>query len=571
MRPRGRRQLAHLWESPPTHRSVGRLERLAYQRHARDLETGHERGLWFDDQAAARACEFIERFCRHSKGEWAGQLLVLEGWQRFIVSCLFGWRRADGSRRFRLCYVQVARKNGKSTLLAAIALYLTIADGEAGAEVYSVATKRDQAKLVFDEAARMVRKDPDLLEHVEVFGGKPHSRTDNVSCLALGSKLEPLASDNDTLDGLNVHGAICDELHAWKDAGLWDVIETATGARRQPLILAITTPGAGCAGICWEQREYLGGVLDPAVPVDDDAYFAYIAEPDDGLDWADLETWERGNPNIGVSVKVDQLREKAERAKHSPARQNQFRRLHCGSWTEQVSRWIDLGLWKRCGGEFSPRILEGRTCYGGLDLASTADLTAFVLVFPPQPGDDERPWWYVLTSAWVPEGSLDRRKRTEAETFAPWIRSGDLETTPGDATDYQAVRERILECRDRYQIQAIGFDPWNATQLVSELMETDGLPLVKVSQGVGGMSGPSKEFEMLVARGELRHGDHPVLTWCASNVATWEDTNGNIKPSRKSSGGRIDAIVAAIMAVGLAAVDVGRGVSVYETRGIDTA
>ena len=560
--PSRRRQLAHTWEKPPKNRAIGELERQAYERHARDLADGHKRGLYFDDKAADRAVTFIETFCRHSKGEWAGQLFVLELWQEFIVRSLFGWRRADGFRRFHLAYFQTARKNGKTTLLAAIALLLTVADQEPGGEVYSVATKRDQAKLTFDEAARMVRKSDALGEFLEVVGGRPHSRSDNISCLELASKYEPLAAEADTLDGLNIHGALLDELHAWKDGDLFDVIVTATGARRQPLVIAGTTPGAGQDGICWEQREHAGHVL--AGSLEDDGFFAFVAEPDRDADFTKLETWQAGNPNLGVSVKLADLTEKCNRARQLVARQNNFRRLHCGQWTQQVDRWLDLDVWAECGGEFDPSILEGRPCYGGLDLAATTDLSAFVLAFPPV--DEENHWFYLLPWCWIPSANLQKRIHRDRVPFDRWAELGHVELTDGDVTDYSVVRARIVEAAARFDIKGIGFDPWNASSLVQQLQDEDGLTMAKISQGVAGMSDPTKTFERLLLQRLLRHGDHPVLRWNAASIATWTDTNGNMKPDRKKSGGRIDLVVASIMAVGLATHHAETGGSIWETE-----
>lgn len=559
--PRRRRQLAHPWERPPTDRAIGELERQAYARHKRDLATGHERGLYFDDREADRAVAFIETYLRHSKGEWVGQLFKLEPWQEFIVRSLFGWRRADGFRRFNLGYFQTARKNGKTTLLAAIAVLLTVADREPGAEVYSVATKRDQAKLTFDEAARMVRKSEELGEFLEVIGGRPHSRTDNISCAELASKYEPLAAEPETLDGLNIHGALLDELHAWKDGDLFDVIVTATGARRQPLTIAGTTPGAGQEGICWEQREHAGHVL--AGTLDDDGFFAFVAEPDRDADFTALETWQQGNPNLGVSVKLADLEAKCNRARELVARQNNFRRLHCGQWTQQVDRWLDLDVWNEGGAEFDPAELEGRPCYGGLDLASTTDLTGFVLCFPPT---DDDPNFYYLPWAWIPDAKLTKRIQRDRVPYDRWHELGKIELTDGDVTDYDVVRARINEAAELYDIKGIGFDPWNASDLVQKLQDQDGLVMVKISQGVGGMSGPTKAFERVLLQRRIRHADHPVLKWCAGSIAIWTDSNGNIKPDRKKSGGRIDLLVASIMATGLATHHAETGGSIWETE-----
>ncbi len=319
---------------------AGELVILACERHLRDLKTAKMRGLYFSEAAADHAIDFF-RFLRHSKGEWAGCELALESWQRFIVGSLFGWFGADGTRRFRTAYDEVPRKNGKSTLAAGIALYLFAADGEPGPEVYSAATKRAQARIVWNEAASMVKASPFLQKRIGVYPGKG-----NMTITANRAMFEPLGADADTLDGLNIHGAIVDELHAHKKRGMWDVLETATGSRRQSLIFGITTAGFDRNSICWEQREYAERVLRNVI--EDDTYFAYIATIDPGDDWQDEQTWAKANPNLGISVKINDLRRKALKAKEMPAAQNAFMRLHLNIWTSQYARWMSMDVWDAC-------------------------------------------------------------------------------------------------------------------------------------------------------------------------------------------------------------------------------
>ncbi len=560
---RHRSKLKYPWERRPRDRATSKLERLVYARHRRDIERVADPNypFYFDDLAADRAVRFIERFCRHSKGRWAGQLFKLLRWQNFIVRSLFGWKhKSDDRRRFKVAFVQVARKQGKSTLAAAIALLLTIADHEAGAEVYSASTKRDQSKIVFDEAARMVRKAPELLKFCDVIGGKPHSRTNNISVERLGSKFEPLSADSDTQDGLNIHGAILDELHQWKDPDMYDVLETGTGARVQPLLFGVTTPGTGQLGICWEQRQHAENVLEQVL--EDPTFFTFIAEPEKEADFADPKTWEQGNPSIDVTVRREDLEEKAARAAELISKQNSFRRLHCGQWTEQIDRWINLDVWRECGGAFDPAILEGRPCYLGLDLANTQDLNALAYCFPPI---DERPYFYYLLQTFVPSESIKRLSRNLKQPFDHWKAGGWIETTDGDVTDYEVIRKRINQAAKLYDIREIAYDPWNAADLVNRLAENDGYTMVKIGQSTAGMSDPSKRFERVLLLRKLRHGDNPVFTYAAKSVAIWTDANENIKPSRKSSGGKIDPIVAAIMATGRAALH-DSAKSIWETE-----
>ena len=352
---------------------ANRLLRLACERHLGDLARGAGRGLRFDLAAARHAIDFFG-FLRHSKGEWAGEPFTLAPWQAFLVGSLFGWKRDDGLRRFRTAYCAVPRKNGKSTTSAGIGLYLLVADGEQGAEVYSAATTRDQARIVFDEAKRMVATSPALRRRVELL-------INNLHVAASASRFMPLSSDSSTMDGLNVHGAIIDELHAHKTRGVVDVLDTATGARRQPLLFEITTAGYDRHSICFEHHDYSIKVLDGVLQ--DDSWFAYIAAADEDDDWTDAKVWRKANPNFGISVKEDDLARKAEKAIALPGAQNAFRRLHLNQWTEQAERWIDMAAWDACDAPVDLERLRGRPCFGGLDLSTTTDVTALAWVFPP--------------------------------------------------------------------------------------------------------------------------------------------------------------------------------------------
>jgi phage terminase large subunit-like protein len=369
------------------------LVRQCVERHLRDLETASERGLHFDRASAEHALRFFG-FLRHTKGEWRGQVFQLSPWQAFIVWALFGWKRADGTRRFRLAYIEVPRKNGKSEFAAGLGLLLLVADGEPAAEIYSAATKRDQAKIVWGAAQQMVELSPEL------DGLISHWKSSlTLAIEKWGSKFQPLGADADTMDGLNIHGAIVDELHAHKTSDVVDVLETATGARRQPLQLEITTAGFDRESICWEHHEYTRQVCEGLIQ--DDTWFGFIASIDDGDDWKDPATWAKANPNYGVSVKPDDLARKSEKAQHMPVAQNAFRRLHLDEWTQQNDRFIDIDLWDANAGEFTEDDLLAQPCYGGLDLSSVADLTAWVMMFP-QADDSLR----VLARFWCPEERL---------------------------------------------------------------------------------------------------------------------------------------------------------------------
>jgi phage terminase large subunit-like protein len=534
-----------------------RWVRLACERQRADLESGTERGLRFDEQAAKLAIVFFS-LLKHSKGEWAGQPIHLEPWQQFVLWCLFGWKRADGTRRFRTSYLEVARKNGKTTLAAGIGLYLLLADGEPGAEVYSAATKRDQARLSHGEATRMAKASPQIRREVTVY-------KDNIHIRETASKFEPLGADADTMDGLNVHGAIVDEIHAHKTRDVWDLLETATGARRQPLMFGITTSGYDRQSLCFQQHEYTQKVLERIV--EDDTWFGIIYAIDDGDDWEDERVWIKANPNMGVSKKWDDMRRKAARAREMPAALNAFLRLELDVWTQSETKWVDTEHWRSCGMAVDAMGLRGRTCYGGLDLSSTTDVSAFVLVFPPQADGD---MYQVLCRFWIPEAAMVERSRRDRVPYEVWVRQGFITATPGEVIDYDFIYAQIDEDAQAYDLQEIAFDRWGATKIVQSIEER-GLTCVQFGQGFASMSPPMKELEKLIIGEKIAHGNNPVLTWMADNLVALVDPAGNIKPDKKRSREKIDGMVALIMGLDRALRHEPRRRSVYEDRGLEVA
>jgi len=543
---------------------AGRLARLACERHLRDLETGEERGLFFDVDAAQHAIDFF-RFLRHSKGEWAGAVVELQPWQQFRIGSVFGWMRETDTgevvRRFRTAYNEVARKNGKSTEAAGIGLYMLDADGEPGAEVYSAATKKEQARIVWDEAARMVQKSPALRQRINVLPGKG-----NMHVPETASKFEPLGADLDGLDGLNIHCAIVDELHAHPTREVWDVLETATGARRQPLIWAITTAGHDRESICYELREYSVQVLEGLV--EDDTWFAYIATIDEGDDPFDEAVWVKANPNLGISVKLDDMRRLAQKAKVMPTALNGFLTKRLNVWVQQTTRWIDMDLWAENAGPVPAKQLEeklkGAVCYGGLDLSSTTDITAWVMVFPWEDGENLS----VIARFWVPEARLNDPQNRYREHYRAWARQGFLTVTPGNAVDYSFVKAQILKDAQTYQLVDLNVDRlFQAHQLATELAE-EGLQVVGMGQGFMSMAAPMKEFERRLLRKAIHHGNNPVLNWMAGNVSVKMDPAGNLKPDKATSQGKIDGIVALVMALDRLMRHNKPKTSIYETRGL---
>ncbi len=522
-----------------------RWVKLACERHNRDLETGHERGLWFDRQAAAVAIAFFS-VLRHWKGEWAGKSIDLEPAQQFWLWSLFGWKREDGTRRFRTAYLEVARKNAKTTTAAGVGIFLAFVDGEPGAEVYSAATKRDQARISHRDATEMVKRSPELARMITSF-------RDNLHDPKSGSKFEPLTSDYNTMDGLNIHAVIADELHAWPQPEFWGVLKTGTGSRRQPLMLAITTAGVDQQGICYGQREYVTRILKGIV--EDDSYFGLIYTLDTKRDWPDMEAdddwqdetnWVKANPLLGVSKKTEAMRSDANEAKHKPAELNHFLRWHLNVWTTATTRWVNPIHWAACGElAVDEDSLAGRTCYAGLDLSQSYDITAFLLVFPPE-ADDEP--YKIICRFWLPEDNMLERVRKNQVPYDVWHRLGFLRLTPGNVVDYEFILAEIDTLAQQYDLQEIGYDRWGATMPSQKLMERGGDEwVVPIGQGFASMSPPMKELGTLIAGNRLAHGNNPVLTWMSDNLVAREDPAGNIKPDKEKSREKIDGMVALIM------------------------
>ena len=522
------------------HIATGKLVKMACQRHVDDLKCGHRRGINFDKDLAQHAVKFFS-LLHHSKGEWAGKVFKPSPWQQFITYSLFGWTKKNGTRRFNTAYIEVARKNGKTTFASGLGLYLFAADEEPGAEVYSAATKKDQAIITHSEATRMVRSSPDLSDFIGI-------NRNNLHIIETASKFEPLGRDADSCDGLNIHGAIVDELHAHKSRDMWDVLETATGSRRQPLIIAITTAGFDRHAICWEIHEYVTKILTGVIR--DDSVFGVIYTIDDEDRWDDESVWIKANPNLGISVKLDDLKRKAMKAKEMPSAQNNFLRKHLDVWTQQSERWIDLDLWdSNFTSTVEEQALKGKLCYGGLDLSSVSDLTAWVMVFP---GDNDI--LNILARFWCPEVRLKDRKNRYRDQYAVWVKQGWLNVTPGDAIDYQFVKYKILQDCDFFNIHSLNVDRlFQGYQLAMELGEKlnkwNEEKVVGFGMGFISMAGPMKELESRLLKRQINHGNNPVMRFCADNLAVRQDPAGNLKPDKSESEGKIDGIVALVMAL----------------------
>jgi phage terminase large subunit-like protein len=471
----------------------------------------------------------------HTKGSFGGQTFHLRPWQRKIVKQIFK-KRPDGLRQYRTVLLMLPRKNGKTELAAAIALYGLLADGETGAEVYSAAADRDQAGLVFGVASQMLRNDAALYQGCYVLESQK-----KIIHQASGSSYRAISAEAYSKHGFNASMVIYDELHAAPDRRLYDVLSTSMGGRKQPLFLVISTAGYDRHSILWELYEHAKKVAQK--PDIDPSFLPIIYEAPDGADWTKRRVWQKANPALGDFRSLEDMQIHCARAKEIPAQENNFRRLYLNQWTEQASRWISMPAWDAC---LTPRAsLAGRRCYVGMDLSTTTDLTALVAVFPDETGFD------VLAQFFVPEERIRERSRRDHVPYDEWARQGVLTATPGAVVDYDAIRRVLQLWAAEFSLQMIAFDPWNATDLVTRLQQQDGLVCVSMRQGFASLSAPTKALEQAVLSRRLRqHGD-PVLRWNVSNVAVESDPAGNLKPSKTKSTERIDGVVALIMAVDL--------------------
>jgi phage terminase large subunit-like protein len=507
-------------------------------------------GCTFDRAAGGYVIEFIEGFCRQSKGEWAGRPLKLLDWQTDFILRLYGWRRPDGTRRYRTFYVEVAKKNGKSTLVSGLVLYHLIADGEPGAEVYVGAYDRSQASIIFDEAARMIGASPALSKILDVVASAKR-----IVHPASHSKALALSADVPSKDGVSASFTVFDELHRQRTSALWDIFRYAGAARRQPLMGAITTAGVDRQSICYRQRDYSQKVNAGLIEDISHLGVIYAADPADPID--SPETWAKANPSLGVTIKPDDFAREVQEALESPTQLNNFLRLRLDIWTNAVERFLPADRWDACGlGPVDPEELKGRECYAGLDLASTIDIAALALVFRMDDGTLK-----VLMFFWVPGDNAERREEKDRVPYVTWARQGLVKMTEGAAIDYDAIRSDITALDAIYPIRKLLADPWNATQLLTQLGEQDGIEVETIRQGFASLSAPTKELERLVISGEIHHGDNPVLNWMCSNAMAARDASGNVKLDKGKSTEKIDGLAALINGIAARLSDPDAGAS----------
>lgn len=488
----------------------------------------------FSTDRAAHVCRFIE-LLPHIKGEWAGKLIVLEPWQIFLLTTIFGWIDSDGYRRYKTAYVEVPRKNAKSTLASGIALYMLTADGEGGPEVYSAATTRDQARIVWQDAKRMVDKSPGLRDRFGI-----QTAALSIFSEADASVFKPLSRDQGgNLDGLNVHAGIVDELHAHKTRDVWDVLETGTGARRQPLLMAITTAGANRAGICYEQRAYVIKILSGVAA--DPEYFGIIYTIDDGDDWTDPACWQKANPNWGVSVNPNDVVRLARKAMEMASAVNNFLTKRLNKWVNADTAWMDMRRWEAVGNpELRLEDFAGRPARAAIDLSTKTDIAPLVIVVETEEGKQ-----VVFGRHYLPEAAVEDGRNSQ---YSGWDREGRLISTPGDTTDFARIEDDLREIAGIVELVEVGYDPWQAAYLAQRL-EAEGMPMVEVRQTVQNMSEPMKTLEAWVLEGKLIHDGCPVMTWMMSNVVAHEDAKENIYPRKEFRENKIDGVVALIMAI----------------------
>lgn len=510
-------------------------------------------GSYFDAEAADKAVRFFPQYLRHTQGPLAGQPFELVPEQVWVTREAFGWMRADGKRLYRTVYIEMGRANGKSQWGAGVAGKLLYADGEPNAEVAGAGADREQAAIILNRLKAMVDKSPELSKRSRPL--RKEIRVKN----SLGDHLyRAMSADVPGAWGGSQHGVIFDEVHAQRHRDLWDALVTGTGKREQPMVWAFTTAGWDRESLCWELHEYAREIAEGIVS--DTSFLGVIWAAPEDADWTDPEVWRQANPLMGVAFEEDFLARECERAKAIPAFQNTFRTMYLSQWVGQEVRFVPLEAWDRCNEQIT---VGKRPAFGGMDLSSTTDLSGFVVVSDHDGKVD------VDVRLYVPADGLHERSRRDRVPYEVWVRDGLLTPTPGPTIDQDYIKADVIAAAQTYDLIDVSYDRWNAAKIVAEL-EGEGLTMVQMGQGFASMSAPTKELLRLVLEGKIRHGAHPILRWMIDNTAPKTDPAGNVKPDKERSAGRIDGVVALIMALdGLSRR--GRNVkrrSVYEDRGL---
>lgn len=554
-----------VWDGVPEHWGRGhyrdvpisKFVKLCRERQQQDLKRWIERDpsfpYQFDMEAADKAVWFFQQL-RHFDGEFAGQPFALSDWQEWdIIRPLFGWKCLDGSRRFRKAYKEIARGNGKSMLEAGIAAYMFLADREYGAQVYTAATKEEQAQIVWGMARRMLELSPTLRGEFQAFKKSLYNDY-------LGSTFKPLGRDSKTQDGFRVHCGVIDEYHAHDTESMLEVLASGSVKCRQPLISIITTAGFNVSGPCKKESDYAKRLLEGAV--ENERYFAFVATVDDPEKWEEEAEWYKANPNLGISVYLDTFRTEFDEAKQKPSKQAYFKTKNLNIWTNEVTKWIPVSKYSDCDGEIDWQKFRGQRCFAGLDLGISRDISAFVMAFL---GDEKpEPYVYLKAKYWIAEQGMMERYKTDGVHYPQWAEESWITPTPGETTRYDIIRRDINALADLYEIKEIAIDRAHAHQLMQELAD-DGFNIVKHAQTMLAMTFPCRSFEELIYSKRLRHGNDPVLRWMTSNAVIVQDGNGNIKLMKDKSSDRIDGVVAAVMGIGRLLISPDPR-SVYEVR-----
>lgn len=525
---------------------AGPIVRGACARHIKDLQDGQSRGLYFDEESSSRALGFYRDVLKLNGGDFEGLPFHLLDWQAFIIGSLFGWKSDDGYRRFRVCYIETGKGSGKSPLAAGVGMYGLVADGESRAEIYAAATKKDQAMILFRDAVAMYQLSGALSSRLTHSGGAQNVW--NLAYLKTGSFFRPISAD-DGASGPRPHVALLDEVHEHKSGKIVEFLRAGTKGRRQAIIFMITNSGSDKTSICWDYHEYARQVCSGAM--EDDSFFGYVCSLDDGDDpFKDESCWGKSNPSLGVTITKKYLQEQVREARGMPSKEAMVRRLNFCQWTDAENPWISYDVWIDCQDE-SPIDLRGRTCWGGLDLSSTQDLTALALVFEPT---DDDPIYRLKVWFWVPGNDLVAKGEKDRVPYHAWKEKGYLNTTNGKAINKLEILQKIVELSDAYDIQTIAYDRWRIEDLMV-LIDQEGYtlpPLKSFGQGYQSMSPALDAMETALINGDLLHDGNKVLTWNAANAVTESDHAGNRKLTKSESIGRIDGMVAAVMAFGTA-------------------
>jgi len=545
--------------------------KLAVKRHCNDLKKIGNKNFpyYFDKKSAEKTIDFIQQL-EHTKGKFASKMLnesvkiKLEPWQQFIIYNLYGWKNKQGLRRYTRAYIEVARKNGKTTLAAALANYHFFADKEISPEVYFGATKQAQAALAWNEADRQIQRHKYLKLIAHKYNSKQH-----IVIPKSGAVMRPLGRDSKTEDGLNPSFAVIDEYHAHPDAGIIDVIESGMGAREQPLIIIITTSGTNYSGPCYEEHNHLKKILEGSIPAVD-SFFGIIFTLDENDDWKNPKVWIKANPNLGVSVDMARLSEQIELAASSTVKITNVKTKRLNIWCKSIMSWIKYSDWEKCNLAYNEADLIGRECYGAMDLSSTQDITAISLTFPPIA--EGEPYKHIYRF-YIPEDLMQEKEDMDKVPYQQWVNDGFIIATPGNVIDYDWIEQDIKKDAEKYKIIDFCFDPYHAQEIVNHLTDS-GINMIPIQQGYRMMAPMCDNFEKRVLSREMSHNDNPVMKWMITCVDVKSDRQGNVmpmKPRRDSNGKRIDGVVANIMSLGRASLQASvNKKSIYEERGVLT-